>query len=217
MGIYIFLELIPAAIIFIVFFWLRKEKERILAQDSTPFYIDDDYYWRKGWYNNPNDKRYFVQDRVNSMNYSLNYGHPSAKYVTGGMLVGTGLLLLWMCIVCIRIDFTPIRLTENAAKYSITSGYKTATFDLSDVESVTLLDSLPNEKFYRSDGSEDNSKLLGNYRGSKTGHCQMYVWINQSPVLQIRTKDTTIFLNSTEAAQTEEWYNQLNNKLSSEK
>ena len=85
-----FLELIPAAIILIMFFWLRKEKERILSQDSTPFYIDDDYYWRKGWYNNPNDKRYFVQDRVNSMNYSLNYGHPSAKYVTGGMLVGTG-------------------------------------------------------------------------------------------------------------------------------
>ena len=48
MGIYIFLELIPAAIIVIMFFWLRKEKERILSQDSTPFYIDDDYYWRKG-------------------------------------------------------------------------------------------------------------------------------------------------------------------------
>lgn len=79
------------------------------------------------------------------MNYSLNYGHPSAKYVTGGMLVGTGLLLLWMCILCIRIDFTPIRLTENAAQYSITSGYKTATFALADVESVTLLDNLPDE------------------------------------------------------------------------
>ena len=181
------------------------------------FYIDDDYYWRKGWYNNPNDKRYFVQDRVNSMNYSLNYGHPSAKYVTGGMLVGTGLLLLWMCILCIRIDFTPIRLTENAAQYSITSGYKTATFALADVESVTLLDNLPDEKFYRSDGSEDNSKLLGNFRGSKTGHCQMYIWIEHPPVLQIKTTDTTIFLNSSNEAQTKEWYNQLNDAISSNK
>ena len=215
MGIYIFLELIPTAIILIVFFWLRKEKERILAQDSTPFYIDDDYYWRKGWYNNPNDKRYFVQDRVNSMNYSLNYGHPSAKYVTGGMLVGTGLLLLWMCILCIRIDFTPIRLTENAAQYSITSGYKTATFALADVESVTLLDNLPDEKFYRSDGSEDNSKLLGNFRGSKTGHCQMYIWIEHAPILQIKTKNTTIFLNSSNEAQTKEWYDQLKDEISS--
>ena len=217
MGIYIFLELIPAAIILIMFFWLRKEKERILSQDSTPFYIDDDYYWRKGWYNNPNDKRYFVQDRVNSMNYSLNYGHPSAKYVTGGMLVGTGLLLLWMCILCIRIDFTPIRLTENAAQYSITSGYKTATFALADVESVTLLDNLPDEKFYRSDGSEDNSKLLGNFRGSETGHCQMYIWIEHPPVLQIKTTDTTIFLNSSNEAQTKEWYDQLNDAISSNK
>lgn len=215
MGIYIFLELIPTAIILIVFFWLRKEKERILAQDSTPFYIDDDYYWRKGWYNTPNDKRYFVQDRVNSMNYSLNYGHPSAKYVTGGMLVGTGLLLLWMCILCIRIDFTPIRLTENAAQYSITSGYKTATFALADVESVTLLDNLPDEKFYRSDGSEDNSKLLGNFRGSKTGHCQMYIWIEHAPILQIKTKNTTIFLNSSNEAQTKEWYDQLKDEISS--
>lgn len=208
-GIYIFLELLPAVIIFIIYFWLRREKEQILAQDSSPFYIDDDYYWRKGWYNNPNDKRYFVQDRVNSMNYSLNYGHPSAKYLTGGMIVGTGLLLLWMCIVCIRIDFTPIRLTENASQYSITSGYKTASFDLADVESVTLLDSLPDEKFYRTNGSEDNSKLLGNYRGSKTGHCQMYVWLNHSPVLQIKTKDNTIFLNSNNSAQTEEWFSLL--------
>lgn len=213
-GIYLFLELLPAVIIFIIYFWLRREKERILAQDSTPFYIDDDYYWRKGWYNNPNDKRYFVQDRVNSMNYSLNYGHPSAKYVTGGMIVGTGLLLLWMCIVCIRVDFTPIRLTENASQYSITSGYKTATFDLADVESVTLLDSLPDEKFYRTNGSEDTSKLLGNYRGSKTGHCQLYVWLDHSPVLQIKTKDNTIFLNSNNDAQTEEWFSLLKANLS---
>lgn len=107
--------------------------------------------------------------------------------------------------------------TENAAQYSITSGYKTATFALADVKSVTLLDNLPDEKFYRSDGSEDNSKLLGNFRGSKTGHCQMYIWIEHPPVLQIKTTDTTIFLNSSNEAQTKEWYNQLNDAISSNK
>ena len=108
-------------------------------------------------------------------------------------------------------------LTENAAQYSITSGYKTATFALADVESVTLLDHLPDEKFYRSDGSADNSKLLGNFRGSKTGHCQMYIWIEHPPVLQIKTTDTTIFLNSSNEAQTKEWYDQLNDAISSNK
>ena len=90
-------------------------------------------------------------------------------------------------------------------------------FALADVKSVTLLDNLPDEKFYRSDGSEDNSKLLGNFRGSKTGHCQMYIWIEHPPVLQIKTTDTTIFLNSSSEAQTKEWYNQLNDAISSNK
>ena len=118
---------------------------------------------------------------------------------------------------CVSSVSGSIRLTENAAQYSITSGYKTATFALADVESVTLLDHLPDEKFYRSDGSEDNSKLLGNFRGSETGHCQMYIWIEHPPVLQIKTTDTTIFLNSSNEAQTKEWYDQLNDAISSNK
>ena len=86
-----------------------------------------------------------------------------------------------------------------------------------DVVAVSLQVHLPDEKFYRSDGSEDNSKLLGNFRGSETGHCQMYIWIEHPPVLQIKTTDTTIFLNSSNEAQTKEWYNQLNDAISSNK
>ena len=58
---------------------------------------------------------------------------------------------------------------------------------------------------------------FGNFRGSKTGHCQMYIWIEHPPVLQIKTTDTTIFLNSSNEAQTKEWYNQLNDAISSNK
>ncbi len=36
--------------------------------------MDDDYYWRNGWYDNPGDPRLFVQDRFNSMNYTTNVG-----------------------------------------------------------------------------------------------------------------------------------------------
>ena len=41
--------------------------------------------------------------------------------------------------------------------------------------------------------------------------------IEHPPVLQIKTTDTTIFLNSSNEAQTKEWYDQLNDAISSNK
>lgn len=41
--------------------------------------------------------------------------------------------------------------------------------------------------------------------------------LEHPPVLQIKTTDTTIFLNSSNEAQTKEWYNQLNDAISSNK
>ena len=48
--------------------------------------MDDDYYWRNGWYANPEDVRLFVQDRFNSMNYTTNLGRPAGRYLVGGNL-----------------------------------------------------------------------------------------------------------------------------------
>lgn len=45
-----------------------------MKQDTAPMYIDDDYYWRNGWYSNPDDRRLFIQDRYSSMNYTVNLG-----------------------------------------------------------------------------------------------------------------------------------------------
>ena len=49
--------------------------------------MDDDYYWRNGWYDNPGDPRLFVQDRFNSMNYTTNVGKPAGRYMFGGICI----------------------------------------------------------------------------------------------------------------------------------
>ena len=54
--------------------WIKKQKNILQKEDETPLYMDDDYYWRNGWYANPEDARLFVQDRFNSMNYTTNLG-----------------------------------------------------------------------------------------------------------------------------------------------
>ena len=45
----------------------------------------------------------------------------------GGICIVVVVLLFWMCIVFLRMDFTPIRLVADGAEVRITSGYTNTT------------------------------------------------------------------------------------------
>ena len=75
---------------------------------------DEDYYWRKGWYENPEDRHFWVQDRYSSTNYSLNIGRKGGKIFLAVITIGTLSLFIWMCVMFVRMDFTPVRLKIDA-------------------------------------------------------------------------------------------------------
>jgi uncharacterized membrane protein len=55
---------------------------------------DDDRYWSAGFfYNNPDDPALFVPKRF-GLGWTLNFGHPQAKLVLIGVLVGMLVLLI---------------------------------------------------------------------------------------------------------------------------
>ena len=189
---------------------LKKAKNRILQEDKTPMYVDDDYYWRNGWYANPDDPHLFVQDRFNGMNYTTNLGKPVGVYMTAGVLVGTVILLIWVCIMMLRMDFIPVHLADAGDRFEITSGYTDTEIKKSDLQSVQLLeDGLPDERFNKTNGLADEKHLLGKFEGSETGSCRMYIWLDSQEVIQIKTSKYTIFLNSKDEDQTTEWYELL--------
>mgnify|MGYP000034318842 FL=1 len=71
----------------------------MLKADTQPVFVDDDDYWKTGFYYNPNDPHLFVPDRLCSTNYSLNYARTGAKVFTGtitAILLGT---LIWTIVV----------------------------------------------------------------------------------------------------------------------
>ena len=72
--IYVSVTCVPVIIAIATSMWIKKQKNVLQSEDETPMYMDDDYYWRNGWYDNPGDPRLFVQDRFNSMNYTTNVG-----------------------------------------------------------------------------------------------------------------------------------------------
>ena len=79
-----------------------------------------------------------------------------------------------------------------------------------EIRSVKLLENgLPEDYYNRTNGSSDEKQLLGKFEGKKTGKCRMYVWLEQSEVIQIKTKKYTVFMNNKDKDQTTAWYEQL--------
>ena len=78
------------------------------------------------------------------------------------------------------------------------------------LKSVKLLkNGLPKEQFSKTNGSADEKQLLGKFDGAESGKCRMYVWLEQSEVIQIKTKKYTVFMNNKDKDQTTAWYEQL--------
>ena len=79
-----------------------------------------------------------------------------------------------------------------------------------EIRSVKLLkNGLPEDHYNRTNGFSDEKQLLGKFEGKKTGKCRMYVWLEQSEVIQIKTKKYTVFMNNKDKDQTTAWYEQL--------
>ena len=74
------------------------------------------------------------------------------------------------------------------------------------LKSVKLLkNGLPKEHFSKTNGSADEKQLLGKFDGAESGKCRMYVWLEQSEVIQIKTKKYTVFMNNKDKDQTTAW------------
>ena len=60
---------------------IGKKKEEILNRDNEPLYVDDDEYWKTGFYNNPADPKVLVKNRLSDTNYSFNLGNKAGKAI----------------------------------------------------------------------------------------------------------------------------------------
>lgn len=79
---------------------VRKKRE-LLESDEGPVEVDDDEYWKNGWYENPQDFRLFVPNRLCDTNYALNMARPAARWLNAGitmLLVGGMVWTAWMII-----------------------------------------------------------------------------------------------------------------------
>ena len=203
---YVILESIPPVFLIAAFVFVARRKRALLEADEKPVTIDDDVYWKNGWYSNPNDKRLVVQDWMCSWNYSSNMAHPASKVI---LAIGLSFLVIGLpvlCVVMLRLDFTPIELTLGREGLAVTSGYSDVELDYDEILDVRLLDELPEDRYTRTNGSADGRVLIGKFRGRETGKCRMYLYVDYGPLLEIGTEDGPVYVNSRTPGEAETWY-----------
>ena len=207
--VYCIMETMPGFFLIGGFFYMRSRKEKLLQKNDRPLYIDDDVYWKNGWYSNPNDKRLMVQDWACSWNYTTNMAKPAGKIFMFLAIVFVAVFLVWGCVEMWKIDFVPIELNTSDTQVEITSGYSDYDIAYDDITGVELLDSLPDDDYRRINGGADQHKMMGRFKGEKTGKCRMYLYVGYTPVLEIMTEDGPVYVNSRDGQETEEWMREI--------
>lgn len=208
-GIYLILELIPVAILTAGLLWMTRKRRQLLAGDPVPLVVDDDVYWRKGWYENPNDPHWLVQDRLVPCNYSMNMAKPGAWGGTIALLAGVGVLMVGLCVLFLWADFGGSSVVIAPDRVAVSAFLYDTEVDPQDIQSVTLLEDLPEDSYVRTNGLDDGRRLIGHFRGRESGPCEMYLHTAASPILAVETGDFTLYFNSEDPAETEAWYQAL--------
>lgn len=207
--IYTFLQILSAGGFLFPILFIHKKKQRILEQDTEPVFVDDDEYWKNGWYSNPNDSHLMVQDRLCSMNFSFNMARPASWVIYGAAFVLLAGTLLWTGKV--MLDFhnaeTVFSLHGEEAQFEA-AGYQ-CSFALDDVVQAELIQQLPEENFAKTNGGATEDYDIGHFRGSKTGKCMMFLRTGYTPILKVTLPDTVIFANSEKDGEVQKWFDEI--------
>lgn len=189
--------------------WMMKKRQELLKTEEPLSYVDDDIYWKNGWYNNPRDRRWVVPSRMCSSNYSFNMGKPGVRYLTGALGSVIVIGVLWLVVVFCGMDFVRPQLSIDGNQVTVRSAEYGISFARKEIEDAELLENLPEEDFVRINGLSDSRQLLGKFKGEESGKAMFYIRRGETPVLKIKLPEYTVFINSEESGKVKEWYEEL--------
>ena len=188
---------------------IGKKKEEILNRDNEPLYVDDDEYWKTGFYNNPADPKVLVKNRLSDTNYSFNLGNKAGKAIMWSLEAVVAGFIIWF--VAIMIPYINVHIdTEIKDNYFTVKavGYE-FSINIDDIEEVQLMDKMPKDSFTRTNGGATEEYNIGNYKGNTYGKCMLFIWNGYGPVVMIKGDNKTVFVNYKEDGEALKLYEQL--------
>lgn len=207
--IYSILQMMAGVFFLLPIIRIHSKKQRILEQDTQPVYVDDDEYWKNGWYNNPNDSRLMVQDRMCSMNFTFNMAKPAAWIVygiTAIIMVGT---VIWVGYLMLSFRNAEVAFSVNGSQVNLEAAGYECNFSIDDIESVEVLEQMPDEAFSKTNGGATDKYDIGYFRGKESGKCMLFLFKDYTPILRVKLADLVVYANSEDSGEVEKWYSQI--------
>ena len=210
--IYCAIDMVGAAAVIAGMMYIIRQRKNILKDDTQPIMLDDDDYWKNGWYSNPNDTHLWVQNRMCSTNYTMNMAHPAAKWwvsiagilcaaAIAGVVIISGML--------IQMEHAATQMEVSGHSVTLSHGFYQCSFQIEDIQTIGLEKSLPGEHFKRTNGAATDRQLAGYFEGDETGAAMMFIHRDVPLIIQIELPDQTVFFNGSTRGLTEAWYAKL--------
>lgn len=198
--------------VFFTFWYLmsaRKKEDQLIAQAKEYRYTDDDHYWKYGIYINSEDHRLFLPDRI-GMNITINLGRLGGKMIMGSIALILFLVISFALTPMFISDFSsdPFQLTTTEQGITLSAPMsKKQTIPWTKVESVDLVDQLPNDAF-RIYGTATENYLTGEFQMDGTP-AYLLVYRKETPILKIQTKQKTYYYTNKKTDLTKKYFNTL--------
>ena len=185
-------------------FSVRRVQERLTRDE--PGCVDEDDLWVWGmFYNNPNDRHLFVNDRTGS-GMGVNIGRPAGKAfmaVTAAMLAG----LIVVCVALALGFSSPFEANIEGDTLYFSHGMEKYEIALEDVTELELIYELPRAR--RIAGTGLPNLLEGRF--SVEGYENVRISLNpeQPPYIAVETEDMTRIFALNAPEETEEFYDEI--------
>ena len=207
--------IIPSSIILIGIFYInnkiRAEQGKILNTCTNPIYTDNDEFWSRGVYNNPNDRSVTVEDRT-GYGITYNLGTKKGRRIYYGSLIFAGIIVIGAIFSMMRFDHAKFNLDIDSNIVKISAPTYGTEFNINDIEEVSMINKLPSG--IRTNGVGASTYNLGNFSIKDYGQSKLYVYFENPNCISIKLKNNTyIFFNSKSNEETLKYYNELKNVL----
>lgn len=198
-------------ILLFTYFRVRGTQNRLLTAAHSPILSDDDVYWERGYYYNPNDPRAYVEKRL-GIGFTVNMASKKGK---GAAYAGIAFFAVFLCALIsffFVLDTASFSLTQENGNYRISAPLYGCSFAEEEVRKVSVLQALPDRS--RTNGAETGLYALGDYNVNGYGKSKLYVYKESTPILAVELSDITVFLNARTPEQTERYLELLSQPLS---
>lgn len=174
--------------------------------EKESFSVEDDDFWRFGFYNNPYSNKVWVPKRVGiglTINFATTWGKAFSVF-TVGIIIWT----IWLCLSLVPLDFGKITMTQENGIFKIDAPMYDTDIYPERIKSISTIDTFPNS--YRTNGANGKNLWVGNYHVNGYGASRLNIMIETPLYIVLQLEDDSfIFLNGEDIPTTLEYYNRI--------